>query len=248
MTTESQSLDAMLDGDTTAPAHTPEPVASTGANDSAAPPADASQQPQPRDDGPLVPRRALEDERRKRQEYEQKVREFEARLQPQPQQQAHVEIPDMFADPQGYTNFVFSQAAAYAQHAASAEAERRILNRELNKSERRARKEFGDEAVDAAFEAAIKANVGQRFMDSDDAYADMVKWHKDYQIATNPEAMRAAIEAEILAKHRLAPAQSQQPQRPRAPVPKSLASTASAQPRDDRGRFSGPTPLEDILG
>lgn len=249
------SLEDMLDGAQPAPMlETPAPQdGPTGGKDSAAPPADASHEQTRADDGPLVPRKALEDERRKRQELERRFAEIERQppQRQQPQHQQPVEMPDPWQDPQGYAQFVAQHAVANARYVADQQAEMRILNRTLHRSERSARKEHGDEVVDAALEAVKQAGLAQKFIAmEDDAFSEMVSWYQDYQIATNPAAYRDKLEAEILAKHGITPqgkAPGQAP-KPKSPVPRSLASTASAQPRDTRGRHaSEPTPLEDLL-
>lgn len=255
------SLEDMLDGaQPHAVTETPPQQAETTGDkaSSAAPPADASQEQTRADESPTVPRKALEDERRKRQEMERRIADIERQYAPrqqapqQQQQPQQIEMPDPWTDPHGYAQFVTQQAAVYAHRVASEQAEARMLNRELNRSEKRARKTHGDEIVDAALQAAQQAGVAQRFIAEDDAYEEIVNWYNDYQIAANPQSYREKIEAEILAKHGLtpqarAPAQSPSPKPKSSPVPRSLASTASAIPRDERGRFSGPTPLEDLL-
>lgn len=251
MTTETQSIEDMLDRSEQAAAETPAQAPQTGVTDSAAPPADATPA-QSRDDGPLVPRKALEDERRKRQDLEKRMEEFEARIRPAPQQQAPQQqmpaMPDPYTDPEGYAQWVTWAAVQQANAYAMRQAETVITNRELNRSETRAIKEHGQEAVDAAFNAAVQVGVARQFTSADDPYAEMMDWYKSYQVAANPDQYRAQIEAEILAKHGITPqAQPQAQPKSRAPVPRSLASTASAIPRDERGRFSGPTPLEDLI-
>ena len=71
-----------------------------------------------------------------------------------------------------------------------------------------------------------------------------------YKAIADPNAYEAELEARILAKHGITPAGQPQGQaKPRAPVPKSLASTTSAQPRDESGKFAASrASLEDILG
>ncbi len=252
-TEQTQSIEDMLDGveDQVSQPETLE----TGDNQAnAAPPADVQPQAEAQSDAPHVPRRALEDERKKRQEAERRLGELERQFtQPQRQPQAQpqgmpAEPPDMFADPQGYTQWVTHQASVQAyQHAIFM-----MHNQNVNKSERRARKAHGDELVDAAMNAAERAGVKHQFIEADDPYEELVGWFGKYQIAADPEAARAKIEAEILAKHGITPAgqdnrQSRQPVSTKPQVPRSLASTASAQPRDSIGRFAGPTPLEDLL-
>lgn len=253
MSTETTPLEDMIEGtEEAAPIAAEAP--SMGDTTSAAPPADASHASDQRaDDGPTVPRRALEDERKKRQEIERRLAEIEqSARQPAPQHHhpaQQQEPPDPFVDPQGYARWVTMAAVSYAQQEANRQANIQVINRELNRSERRARATHGDDVVTSAFEAAAKAGVAEKFIESDDAYEDIVKWFKDYQVASDPGSYRAQIEAEILAKHGLAPQSPASPAaaKPRARVPTSLASTASAQPRDERGRWNGPTPIEDLI-
>lgn len=245
MSTEPTSLESMLDNEPNEQA-SPAPQVETGVT-STAPPADAPVQQTRDDDGPLVPRKALEDERRKRQDIERQLQAIgQQRQQPQQQQQFEIpqEAPDPFIDPTGYAQWVSAQAVTQANQ----RAEFMMLNREVNRSERRARKAHGDDVVEKAVEAAQRAGVAIKFVQEDDPYDELVKWYSDYQVATDPASHRERIKAEIMAEMGISPQQGQQPQRQRAPVPKSLASTASAQPRNDRGQFQGPRPLEDILG
>jgi hypothetical protein len=254
MNTDQNSLEGMLDREpaieqAVAPV---EHEAPKGDNNSAAPPAAASDQQPKAEDGPLVPRKALEDERRKRQDIERRL----ADLTRQPAQQTKQveqpavpnEPPDMFADPNGYTQWVMAQAMAAAER----QTEFKLLNRELNRSETRARKAHGDEAVDAALEAVRQAGLQTKFLSEDDCYAAMIAWHQEYQVARDPAAHRERIRQELMAEMGMTQAGKQPAAapaaKPRAPLPKSLASTTSAQPRDSSGRFAGPTPLEDILG
>lgn len=253
-----ESLENLLDTETSsppaesAPAPTQSDAASqTGVNDdTAAPPAvDAHAERS----GAMVPRRALEDERRKRQEIEKQLADVsgwiqQQRQQGQPQQQQPMPAmgpapPDMYSDPEGYAHWVTQQAMQRAELV--------TLNRELHRSEARARKAHGDEAVERALQAAHQAGIIGKFLTADDPYGELIGWHGDYELARNPQSLREQIRQELMAElggqgdGRAAPAA-----RPaqRAPVPRSLASTASAQPRDQNGRFTGPTPLEDIIG
>lgn len=249
--TQDQSLEDMLDGTEPAPAaeQQPEPAATGDNTNALAPPADATPPAETRDDAPHVPRRALEDERRKRQELERQIATLQqqvvpARQQPPPQQMP-AQPPDMFADPDGYTAWVMQNAYTAAVQRAQHEA----INRELNRSERRARKKHGDDIVDAALQAATRIGINQSFVEEDDPYDALLDWFGSYQVAANPQAAREKLKAEIMAEMgiTLPNGQSRQPAQQKAPVPRSLASTASGQPRDDRGRFQGPTPLEDLL-
>ena len=252
MSTETVSLEDMLDGhEASAPVESAPPETGDKPSEAAPPAASEPSAETQADAGPMVPRKALEDERKKRQEFERKLQEFERnQQQPPPQQQRQQPQqpqarPDPFVDPDGYEAWVVTQAISRANEI----AEMKIIDRELNRSERNARKTHGDEVVDAAVQAAIQTGLARKFIGEDDAFNAIVEWHGKYQLATNPQAALEKLEAEILAKHGITPnAQVAPPAKPKGPVPRSLASTASAQPRDKRGRFSDePTPLENLL-
>lgn len=223
----------------------PSDEGSAPTGETAAPPA-ASVQAEDR--GPLVPRRALEDERRKRQEYERRIQELEGfvsqQRQPVPQQQMMEPqgIPDPWSDPQGYAQYVQQAAAINAMRF----AEEQIRNREYNRSEARARKQHGDEAVEQAFQAAVRTGTAQHFLNSEDPYGEMVEWFNQDRQALRDQ-VRAELEAEMGLSRPASP-NAPAPAKSRAPVPRSLGSQANNQPRDQRGRFQGPTPLEDIIG
>lgn len=241
----------MLDGqEASAPVESARPQTGDKQSDAAPPAASEPPAETQADAGPMVPRKALEDERKKRQEFERRLQEFERQQQPPPQQQHRQqpqqpqERPDPFVDPDGYEAWVVNQAITRANEI----AEVRVIDRELNRSERSARKTHGDEVVDAALQAAIQAGLASKFIREDDAYEAIVNWHRDYQIAINPQSFREQIEAEILAKHGITPNAQAAPPANKAPVPRSLGQTVSARPRDERGRFSGPPSLEDLIG
>lgn len=250
-TTEPNSLESMLD-ETEAPAQEIAPAAhpETGDN-SAAPPADAQQQADPNDNAPLVPRKALEDERRKRQEYERKLQEYEqaiAQQQPrapqqaQPQQQRQPITAEQL-DELWFTNPAQAAAivAQFAQQQAVVETEQRYLSRELNRSEKRARKEHGDDTVNAAWQHALRSGKGQAFIEEDDPYGALVEWY-----STEKNALRAELMAEMGIQPGQQPAA---PARTSAPVPKSLATRTSAAPRNpSTGQFASRSSLEDLLG
>ena len=261
--TDAQSIDEMLkDAPSTEPTaqveRASEVVEETGDKQSAAPPADAV--PALRDDAPHVPRKALEDERKKRQELERQLAEYQAKTtqpavqqpKPQPQQQQPV-ITQEELERLWWENP--TQAAAIVQHLATQEAimhaqrqaELAVVNRELNRSERRARQKHGEDIVAAATQEALKLGKQSEFIDEDDPYEALVSWYNDLQAARDPQALKEKLRAELMAEMGISPG-SQAPAKPKAQVPRSLASVASGQPRDERGRFNGPTPLEDIIG
>lgn len=249
--TEPHSLESMLD-ETDAPAQDIAQAAhpETGDKDSAAPPADATQQADPGDSAPHVPRRALEDERRKRQELEKRLQELERIAQPQqpPSQQAQPRQPQGQTitaeqlDELWFTNPAQAAAivAQYAQQQAVAETERSYLSRELNRSERRARKEHGDETVNAAWQHALRSGKGQAFIEEDDPYGALVEWYS---------GEKNALRAELMAEMGIQPGQQPVAPAKSAQVPKSLATRTSAAPRNpSTGQFAARSSLEDLLG
>ena len=269
MSEQATSLDALLDDKAPTQEQPAAPVEQrtepqTGDRSSEATPADASAQHRQSDDGPLVPRKALEDERKKRQDYERRLQEIESRLQPQREQQPQQPKPRgitpqelenlMWTDPAQYTAIVTQYAAQTAAAEARREAETFALSRELDKSQRRAEKTHGKETVTAALQAVKQTNpalLNKFIHEDDDAYEAMMGWYNStYKAIADPNAYEAELEARILAKHGITPAGQPQGQaKTRAPVPKSLASTTSAQPRDESGKFAASrASLEDILG
>ena len=249
-TTEPTSLDALLD-DTGTPAQEIAPAAppETGDKQSAAPPADASHQDEPGDkDGPDVPRKALMDERQKRQELEKRLQELERSAQPQQRapQQAQPQQQGITAeqlDELWFTNPAQAAAivAQFAQRQAVVETEQRYLSRELNRSEKRARKDHGDEIVNAAWQHALRSGKGQAFIEEDDPYGALVEWYS---------GEKNALRAELMAEMGIQPGQQPAPPaRTSAPVPKSLASRTSAAPRNPQnGQFESRASLEDLIG
>lgn len=257
MMTENTSLEAMLDAketdETSAPAPAEAAPPETGENPSAAPPADANAQAEPRDDAPHVPRKALEDERKKRQELERRLADLERAAQPkqqppQPQQQ-QPQITQEDLERLWWENP--AQAAAIVQHLAAQNAmqhaERMMLSRELDRSERRARKAHGDETVSAALEQAKKAGMINRFLDEEDPYQSLMDWHKEVEAVRDPASLKERLRAELMAEMGINSASPSKPTA-QAPVPKSLASRTSAQPRAPNGQFQERASLDELLG
>lgn len=210
------------------------------------------------EDGPPVPRKALTDERRKRQELERQLAELTkqrsapppAQQQPQPQaqpQQVQPQIPerpDPWIDPEGamaWDRAMFQQEL-YQSRAA--------MSREMMLS----KPDF--EEVEAIFFNALPQapqlaqQLRQHPLPAKFAYEMGLKIRALSEIGEDPEAYRQRVRDEVRAElqGQIEHPQPSQGQAPKASTPKSLAATPSAQPRDDRGRFSGPASLESILG
>lgn len=246
----STDLDDMLNGTEAAqpeaqPAPSaPEPVAAeTGDKHQEAAPPVASTDPQPEPD--FVPRKAIIDERRKRQELERKLAELEAeRVQAKPHE-APAET-DWYANPE--------QAAAQMRF----EMANQVYQTKVYQSERVMKAEHQDyDEVSAIFAEVAKAdpNLARQVFEhpfpAEFAYQTGKRIQLLNDIGNDPNAYRAKLEAEILAKHGITPGNSQpapQAQPRNAAVPRSLARDVSQQPRRNDGRFDGPASLDDILG
>lgn len=247
MSNENQDLDDLLSGDegdvqAEAPrAPEPETVAETGEKPSeAAPPAVAT--PPIESEPDLVPRKAILDERRKRQELERKIKEMEERLtarpvEPQPQ-------PDWITDPETAARSLEEQMQLRLYQTAVYQSETIM---------RRQHEDYDDVAAVFAEAAREDPNLAMQVyrhpFPAEFAYQYGRKLKLMQEIGDDPEAYRAKLEAEIRAKLTGEPS-TQAASRPvkSAPVPRSLARDVSQQPRNSRGQFDGPAPLEDILG
>ena len=199
--------------------------------------------------GRHVPVRALEDERRKRQELERLVADLQRQVQ-QPQQrpqapQAPVQPPDPWTDPEGALRFQQQQFENQVY-------ETRVT---LSRSVLMAQKPDFEDSEKVFFEAAdqnpgLYQQLRTHPMPAQFVYDMGRKIKMQREIGDDPEAYKARLREELMAEiqSQQAPQQAPQSQAAKAPPPKSLAGTPSAQPRDDRGRFAGPASLEDILG
>ena len=207
-------------------------------------------------DGPTVPRRALEDERRKRQDAERKLDELTKAAQqpkPQPQQQQPVqqqqlpERPDPWVDPEGaarYDQMMFQHQLFET---------RVVTSKELMKS---LKPDFDD--VEKVFIEAASADpyLEQQLirhpLPAKFAYEQGRRIMLMKEIGDDPEAYKARVREELMAE--LAgqqPTQQVQPAAVAPGTPKTLATTASTQPRNKNGTFAPKdefASLDDILG
>jgi len=206
---------------------------------------------------PVVPRRALEDERHKRQNYVAQAAKFEAERdmlakqleelkkapppQAQPQAQPQYQPINPAEDPAGY----------------HARLQGALLNERLNVSELLLRKELGAEKVDQAI-AEFKQHAERdprlytQLYQQTDPYGWMAqevdRLRLIREVTTDPAGyeakLRAKWEAEAGASNGGQPAPRVSPV---ANLPPSLANARSALPRSSAA-FTGPQSLDDILG
>lgn len=179
-----------------------------------------------------IPPKALQEERRKRQEAEQRAAWYEqqfnqARQPQQPSQPA--QAPDMWEDPKGYAEWVAAQAVERATAQVQGIGQQFVGATRFDVSEMIARSKFDDyDNKLAVFSDLARENPAlvQRLQSEPDpagfAYR-YAKNHEDVQAigSLDIEAIKAAAKAEALAE-----LQAQQP----APVvPTTLADSQSAK-------------------
>ena len=269
---ENPQLEAFLSG---APepepqqAPAPEPKAPEPPKEPPEPPAaepdDDGDPPEPSPGEPVVPRRALEDERHKRQNYVAQAAKFEAERDMLAKQLEEMKkAPPPQAQPQAQPQYQPQQLPQTPQEMleyVQAMEQRRVrdeLNRNLNWSEHQLRKELGGEKVDAAIAEFKKhAEADPRLYTQLYQQIDPYSWMAGEverlglirRVTTDP----AGYEAELRAKWEAeanggdnggppAPRVS-----PAAKLPPSLANVRSALPRSSSA-YTGPQSLDDILG
>lgn len=178
-----------------------------------------------------VPLAVMMEERKRRQELEAQIAELNA-----PKQDA---LPDVFENPEGFTAQI---EARLNQHA---ENQKAVL------SERFARNKHGNEVVDAAFQAAQASGVLDSFRGKDDAWGDLVSWHRS-QVALNEiggdiDAYKAKIRAEIEAELNANQAVEQAKQMAAKAAP-SMANVTGTGGTAQAPVWNGPKSLDSILG
>jgi hypothetical protein len=159
-------------------------------------------------------KKAVLDERRKRQELEAKLKELEA-------QKGEEKTPDMFEDAEGYTKYMQQQ----------------MQTNMLNMSEFMARREFPDldEKV-ARFEQMVQDNpmLYQKVMNSPSPYHEVVEvvrkaeeLDKMSDIDSYKTSLREQIRAEVMAEMEATKAKTNKGREQAKSVPKSLAGQVS---------------------
>jgi hypothetical protein len=222
-------------------------------------PEDEVDPPEALDGEPVIPRRAYEDERRKRQDWklraveaETKHKELQRQLDeatrratappPQQQQAPQQPPPDPVTDPRGYAQYVEQREA------------QRELNARLNNSEMYIRDKVGDEKLSEYVEefrqlANADPTLFGKLYSQPHPYAwltrevDRLRLVRD--VGDDPAAFRARIEAEARtrweAEAKAAPAVS-----PAAGMQPSLGTARSVAGRT-AGAWSGEPSLDDVL-
>jgi len=241
-----------------APKPTPEPKPDKGDKPAAAKPEpeDDGEPPQALDGEPVIPRRAYEDERRKRQDWKEKAARLEGELaavrrqQEEAQQRAaapppqqYQPPPDPAADPRGFAQYALM------------EQQKAMLNERLNTSEMMLRDKIGDEKLNeyvAEFRTMANADPALfgKLYSQPHPYSwmtrevDRLRLVRD--VGDDPAAYRAKIESEARTKWEAEAAARPPPISPAAGMQPSLANARSVAGRT-AGAWSGEPSLEDVL-
>jgi hypothetical protein len=216
----------------------------------ATPETDDAEPPQPLDGEPVIPRRAYEDERRKRQDWKEKAARLEGenaamRRQMEEAQRAPVQpMPplapiDPAQDPVGY-NIRIQQV---------------MLNERLNNSEMMLREKIGDDKVseyvnDFKQMAQADQTLFGKLYSQVHPYnwmvreVDRLRMLRD--VGDDPAAYRTKIETEARAKWEAEAAAKPAPVSPAAGMQPSLATARSVAGRTS-STWSGEPSLEDVL-
>ena len=208
--------------------------------------------PQPLDGEPVIPRRAYEDERRKRQDWKEKAARLEGelaamkrqqeeaqRVASQPQPMPPLAPIDPAQDPQGFT----------------IRLQQVLLNERLNNSEMMLREKLGPEKVDeyvAEFKQLAQRDqtlFGKLYQQTN-PYSWMTRevdrLRMLHDIGDDPAAYRSKLEVEARAKWEAEAAAKSAPVSPAAGLQPSLANARSVAGRT-AGTWTGEPSLEDVL-
>jgi hypothetical protein len=216
----------------------------------ATPEPDDAEPPQPLDGEPVIPRRAYEDERRKRQDWKEKAARLEGELaaikrqqeeaaRPQPQPMPPLAPIDPSQDPMGFTVRI----------------QQVMLNERLNNSEMLLRDKIGDDKVTEYVQefqqlAQRDPTLFGKLYSQTNPYGWMQREVERQRVlrdvGDDPSAYRSKIEAEARAKWEAEAAAKPAPVSPAAGLQPSLATVRSVAGRT-AGTWSGEPSLEDVL-
>jgi hypothetical protein len=222
-------------------------------------PEDDGEPPEPLEGEPVIPRRAYEDERRKRQDWKARAVEAETKHKelmrqledaqrrataPPPQPQAPPQPPpDPAVDPRGFAQHLVQQQ------------QQALLNERLNNSEMLLREKIGDEKLSEyvnEFRSMAEADptLFGKLYSQPHPYnwltreVDRLRLVRD--VGDDPAAFRSKIEAEARARWEAEAKAQPAPVSPAAGMQPSLATARSVAGRS-AGAWTGEPSLEDVL-
>lgn len=192
-----------------------------------------------------VPRTALQDERRKRQELERQLAEISQRLTQAPPP-APQPIPDQWEDPEGHTRYLVQQAAVTAREEALAEVRRERVMLSAEAAKQRHPDYLDKVAVFEQLSAQNPALAQTMIQQPDPAeYAyNIAKQHEEFSKYGSLDAMLAAKRAEWEAE--ALEGLKASIQSPAPPPPTSLATERNVGSRAGPA-WSGPATLSELL-
>lgn len=180
----------------------------------------------------MVPLAALQSEREEVKALRERLAAMQQPQQPAPQP---AQMPD-FVDPEA-AQWMQTQLAQRDAHYAA------------HMSEMKARLKYGDDAVDEAFAAAQTAGALDRFKVQQDPWGSLAQWHKQekvrLEIGDDVDAYKAKLKAEVAAEIK---AELVAEQARKVASPASLATDPNLGSRTKAPAWSGPMPLDSILG
>lgn len=193
-------------------------------------PAETPAAPEKRKPDPeFVPLKAVQEERRKRQELERRLQELETQRNPP---------PNLQEDPNGYQ--------AHLQQTLQSS----LLNERLNLSEAMVREKHGDGAVEEAQELFAQAaqqdpSLANKLYSEKNPYGWLMKWAKSQKLTRemgdDPDQWISQKEAEIRAR-----IEQEYAQKARQPAPPpSLASAGGRM--ETQQSWQGPKPFDSIF-
>ena len=216
---------------------------------------DDAEPPEAREGEPVVPRRALEDERHKRQNYVAQAAKFEAERDMLAKQLEELKrAPAPQAQPQAQPQYQPINPAENPQ-AYHQQVQQTLLNERLNMSEMMLRKELGAEKVEAAVaefkqHAQADPRLYTQLYQQPDPYGWMASEVDRLRLIREVTTDPAGYEAKLRAKWEAEGGTPQAPAprvSPVAGLAPSLANVRSALPRSSPA-YTGPQSLDDILG
>lgn len=164
------------------------------------------------------------------QELRRELRELKQAQAPRPQ-------PPEFIDPEG-AQFMQQQMTMMQANFAA----------EL--SEVKARSSYGSDVVDEAYKTAEAAGVLDQFKGKHDPWGELTKWHRQQkvmqEVGDDPSAYKARLEAEIRKQVEAEMVAKQAAAIAGTPAPSMAHATGTGG--GTRTTWSGPTPLNNILG
>jgi hypothetical protein len=205
--------------------------------------------PAPQDDeGPLVPRKALQDERSKRQAFEAELAQLRAQMaQPQPQPAQPQAIPDRWEDPEGYDRWLVAQATNQATEAAREAAQQHYVVQRIQTSAEEAKAKYPD-YLDKKSVFEQMAQVNPMLLEEMVRHPNPAQYA--YDVAKTQIELQQYGGLEGLIEARIAARQTEAMQSVQQHLPSSAPPTISDS-RSTGSRsgpaWSGPTPLSAIL-